>query len=458
MNSFIAVDTKHKGLVKNSSLILIAFATAFFPRILSSVGIPSFVNFLHFALVPLACGIILFTTRVKNQNQISISKALLAGLFILLGVMTTSALLNRAGLINVFVGYLLLAEPFILLLAIISVPFSAESLKKFKRWVLAFALTHLLLAFGQWFLVTFGSLYQGHMTREDNVQGVFYLTGSGHVVGASVSMSFGLYYFVSARSAPKWLRISVLVGAFYHLLLADAKQVLLVWLAAWFILILVKLNDIQATLKYVIAAILVGYTFLWCLENVAMFSAFNTWIRPELYGPDGEGTLMKTSSIRIICSYYQSFLNWLFGLGPGHTVGRLGGWMLKDYANLLQPLGATIHPASEAVWEVRRGHWLDSSFFSPFWGWVGIWGDSGFLGLGAYLYLCSIVWRRICLDDFPRFQMLTVMIYGLIFTQMEEPGYMLSVASIIGLRWQEQRIAKATRQQALHLNAQPSIY
>ncbi|MBD2359404.1 hypothetical protein H6G41_33320 [Tolypothrix sp. FACHB-123] len=29
---------------------------------------------------------------------------------------------------------------------------------------------------------------------------------------------------------------------------------------------------------------------------------------------------------------------------------------------------------------------------------------------------------------------------GLIFTLMEEPGYMLSVATLLGLRWQEQRI------------------
>jgi hypothetical protein len=35
---------------------------------------------------------------------------------------------------------------------------------------------------------------------------------------------------------------------------------------------------------------------------------------------------------------------------------------------------------------------------------------------------------------------------GFIFTQMEEPGFMLSIAFILGLAWQEQRLKKQTRQ------------
>lgn len=229
MNAQTGVYNKRDGYVKNSILILVAFATAFFPRILSAAGVPSFINFFHFAIVPLTCGIVVVKTRVTNKNQISVSIALLTALFIFLGVMTASAVLNQAGLINIFVDYMLLAEPFIVLLAIICVPFSLESLKKFRAWALGFALVHIFLAFGQWFLVTFGSLYKGVMTREDNVQGVFYLSGSGHVVGASVSMSFGLYFLISAKTAPLWIRVSILLAAFYQLLLADAKQVLLVW-------------------------------------------------------------------------------------------------------------------------------------------------------------------------------------------------------------------------------------
>ncbi len=289
------------------------------------------------------------------------------------------------------------------------------------------------------------------MQPVDNVQGVFYLTGSGHVIGASVSMSFGLYYLFSAKTAPLWLRISVFAATFLQLLFADAKQVLFVFIIAWFLLILLRLNDIKSTLQYLIAAILIGYTLNWAIYNVEAFRAFRTWIRPGLYGPDGAATLLKFAPLRIIPTFYQSPLNWLLGLGPGHTVERLGGFMLKDYSALLKPLGATIHPASQAVWDAfYQMSWLDSSFFSPFWVLAGIWGDLGFLGLGVYLYLAWIVWRRLCLDDLSRFTMLTIFVYGLIFTQLQEPGYMLSMAALIGLRWHELQINKLS--QSIELN------
>lgn len=449
---------KQQSLINNSILVLIAFATAFFPRILDSLGAPSPINFIHFAIVPLTCGIVIIKTRIRDRNQISTAKALIAGILILLSVIIASALLNKAGLINVFVSLMLLAEPFILVLAIICISMSLKTLKRFKAWMLGFACVHIFLAFAQYFLLRLGILRITDMTFNDNIQGVFYLSGSGHVVGASVSIYFALYYIVSARTVPFWIRGSIFSIAFIQLLFADAKQVLVVFLAAWLLLILTKLKDIKTALQYLIAAILIGFVLFWCIQNLEAFSAFKTWIRPELYGPEGKVTLLKSGPLRIIPSYYKSPLNWLLGLGPGHTIGRLGGWMLKDYWNLLGSLGATIHPASEAVWETVRGYWLDSSFFSPFWGWAGIWGDLGFLGLGAYLYLCSIVWRRLCLDDFSKFMILSVLLFGLIFTQMEEPGYMLTVASLIGLRWQEIQLNKRERFRLASLNRDSQEY
>ena len=434
------LNRKNKGSIQNSTLILIAFATTFFPRIIDAVGAPSTINFVHFAIVPLVCGIVLVTTQVKDRKQIFISKSLLLALLFLFGVMITSAFCNRAGIVNVLLAFMLLAEPFMLLVAIICIPISLKSLRRFKGWIISFAVVHVLLAFAQKILLSLGILSRTDMTEADNVQGVFYLSGGGHVVGASVSMSFGLYYLVSSKNIPLWIRVSAFLATFFHLLLADAKQVVVVLLLAWLLLVLIKLNDFSAAIKYLILAIIISSIFIWCVQNLELFRAFKTWIRPGLYGPDGEATLQKISSLKIIASYHESPLNWLFGLGPGHTVGRLGAWMLEKYRDILIPLGATIHPVSQKAIAVTQDTWLDSSFFSPLFGWAGIWGDIGFVGLGTYLYICSIVWRRLCLDDFSKFMMLTVMIQGFIFTQMEEPGYMLSVAVLIGLKWQEHQI------------------
>lgn len=442
MNKKLLYHKKDRGFIKSSTLLLIAFATVFFPRLLDSAGFPPIVNFIHFAIVPLASGVALLQTRTKNRNQISISKALLSGLTILLGVTTVSALVNNAGVINVFLEFMLLTEPFLFLLAIVCLPMDKTSFTQFRVWIIRFACFHIFLALAQKIFLDIGILRATTMSVvADNIQGVFYLSGGGHVVGASVSISFGIYYLASAKNSPLWLRVSVLLAAFLQLLFADAKQVLLVCLVSWFILIMINLKDIKATIQYLVAAIVLVCILLWCMQNLEIFRAFNTWIRPEIYGFDGEATRLKTASTWMISSYYKSPLNWFFGLGPGHTVGRLGGWMLPKYSNLLEPLDATIHPVSQEIWDVVWASWLgpSSSMFSPFFGWAGVWGDLGLLGLGAYLYLSFLVWHKLCLNNLSRFFVLTVFVFAFIFSQLEEPGYMLFVASLIGMRWQQNK-------------------
>jgi hypothetical protein len=455
MNKQALFLQKDKSYIQSSTLLLLAFATVFFPRLLDTLGAPSLVNFFHFFVVPFAFVVALFQTRTTNRNQISISKELLLGLFLLLGVMLASAFLNKAGFINVILNYFLLAEPFMFLLGITCIPMSPKSFERFRGWIVKFSCFHIFLALSQQVLLSVGILKATTLSvAADNIQGVFYLSGSGHVVGASVSVSFGLYYFISAKNSPLWLRFSVIFAAFLQLLFADAKQVLLVCFVSWGILILLKVKDIGKTLQYLIAAILFGCIFWWCVQNIELFRAFKIWIRPEIYGPQGEATLLKSASIRIIISHYTSPWNWLLGLGPGHTVGRLGGWMFPKYWDLLRPLGATIHPASQEVWDAVWSSWLGkaSSMFSPLFGWAGIWGNIGFLGLGAYLYLASIVWRRIAIDDFSQFSVLNVIVNGFIFSQMEEPGYMIVVAGLIALQWQQKQITKALKQRSTYIN------
>jgi hypothetical protein len=447
MNTDIQTYQKQPGNIRGLTLIAIAFATAFFPRLLSTAGAPVPINFVHFAVVPLVCGFVLAQTKVKDKQQIKTAKVLLSGLAILFGVTAASALLNGAGIINVFLDFLLLTEPFILLLSIVCIPVSYKEHKRFKNWALGFGFANLFLALAQKFLLTVNILRLTRLTIEDNVQGVFYLSNGGHVVAATVTLCFCLYYLLKSKSSPFWLRVSVVFAGLLQILFADAKQVLMVALVAWLILILCRVENIKVTIQYLIAAFLAGYAFYWCIQNLEIFRAYNTWIRPEIYGPDGDATILKTAPFHIIPTYFESPLNWLLGLGPGHTIGRLGGWMIRDYWSLLGPLKATSHPVVNVIWDTWLSSYLDSSFFSPFWGWVGIWGDLGFLGLAAFLYIWLIVWTRLCPDDFSRFIVLNVLVNGFIFTLMEEPGFMLFVAVLIGLQWQERQLAQQQRQQ-----------
>lgn len=438
---------QNKGSIKGATLILIAYATAFFPRILNSMGLPTPINFVHFAIVPLACGLVLAQTRVKNKQQISVAKSLFSSLAIFLAAIAASAALNGAALVNIILDFLLLTEHFVLLLMILCVPFSPDGLKQFRRWILGFGFSNLFLALAEKTLLDLRILKLTRLTVEDNVQGVFYLSNGGHVVSATVTLCFCLYYFVSVKTAPLWLRFLIVTAGFLQIQFADAKQVMLVAFAAWVLTILSRVKNIVLTVQYLVLAGIVISIFWWCIWNIDFFQYYRGWIRPEIYTSDGDATVLKLFPLRIIPTYFESPLNWLFGLGPGHTTGRLGGWMIRDYADLLVPLGATTNSVTQVVWKAWLSSYLDSSMFSPFWGWAAIWGDLGFVGLIAFLNIWRIVWQRLCPDSLSRFIVLNVLVNGLIFTLMEEPGLMLSVAVLIGLIWSDRQLAQQQRQQ-----------
>lgn len=438
MNLKVIPQKKRKGYIQLSTLIMLSFCSAFFPRILTLLKFPSVVNLLHLGIVPWVCGFTISKTKTRSKSQIAISKAMFFGLIILFTVMIASALLNNAGVINVIVDFLLLAEPFMLLLALVSIPMSPISFKHFRILLIYSGFINTLFAFIQRYVLNMQLGFGG----EDNIKGVFIAQGAGHVISASVALTFGLYYCVCVRNMPIWIRVAVILATFWHMLLADAKQVLLSFFLGSLLFFLTKLNNIRESLIYLSTTIVIIFILVWCTQNLPAFAAFNTWIRPEIYGTNGEATKLKFATFFIVPSYYHSFLNPWLGLGPGHTVGRLGGWMLREYADLLTPLGSTVHPASTTVWQTVAASWLgdQSSVFSPLFGWAGIWGDLGFLGLGAYLYLWSLVWFYICSDNFSKFLVFCIFAFGLVFSQMEEPGYMLYVVSLIGLQWQKNRL------------------
>lgn len=422
-------------LVRSSTLILWAIASAFFPRVLGAIGFPSAINFLHFLVVPLACGIAL--GQARSRSRILALKPILIGLVLLLLLIIASSTLNGAGAINAVLDYVLLIEPFILVLGIISLRLTSEQTHRFRLWIVRFALVNILFAMVQKFVLRLDRFSGPDGVGGDNIKGVFLHQGAGHVIGASVSMTFAVYYFAAVKKHPLWMRIAVLVGAVTQVIASDAKQVLLAFLVALMLLMATKFTNIGQAIRYMAIAGLFIALIIWAANTV--FPALNTWIRPEIYGPDGEATQLKLAGFRIIPTFYDSPLNWFFGLGPGHTIGRLGGWMLREYSALLEPLGSTTSPATGAVWAAVGASWLgnQSSMFSPLFGWAGIWGDLGLLGLAAYLYLWLALWHQLSRDDVSKYIMLTVFVFGLIFSQLEEPAYTLFVGSLLGLRWQE---------------------
>ena len=450
MDLAVVGKRKKRAIIGNVNLMLFTFATVFFPRLFSYFGAPSLINFGHLLVVPIAVGVVLATTRVKNRKQIAIVWELIFAMGIFLSTMVASALINDAGEINVFLQFMLQAQPYVFLLALVSISFSGKSLTRFRRWVLGFGLFNLILALVQSVLLPIGLYPRRGGTIADNTAGVFASsTGSaGNYVSCTISVYFALY-LMRFKSIPLWIRIAALLASLYQVYISDSKQIFLAFLLGWILLIISKSKDPTKLLMYIIPAIFLMALFWWALQNpsIGFLDTYRNWInrtfeKPEIYGLNGEATQTKLAALRIIPTYFHTPLNHFFGLGPGHTVTRLGGWMLKKYAPLLTPLGVTIHPASDEVFRIVSEGWIaqESTIFFPLFTWAGMWGDIGLVGLASYLYMGYVLWRRVCVDDFGKFMILSTAILGFILTQMEEPGHMLTVACLLALRWHDRQL------------------
>ena len=152
-----------------------------------------------FAIVPLVLGVVLFTSRPKDRKQIAISYAFLLGIFIFLVAVLASALWNNTGLINAIVSFMMLCEPFIFLLSIVCIPMSAKSITRIKQWLIWSALINFVLAAVQKPLIDAGTLYAKGLNGTDGCGGVFFPTGAGNYVSASVSVAFALYFSLMKR-------------------------------------------------------------------------------------------------------------------------------------------------------------------------------------------------------------------------------------------------------------------
>lgn len=439
--------SKKQGYISNLKLILFAFSTAFYSRIFCSIThAPSILNFAHFGTVSLALGVALGTTKTKDRKQIATARSLLSGILALLGAMLISAVVNNAGLVNVVFDFLILGEPYMFLLVIVCIHLLPTSIKQIRSWVLISALINFLLAEIQKPLLEMGIINTGGGGKDatDGVQGVFFVSGAGCYVSSGISFIVALYFLLYFRKVPIWIRVLGLIGSIHHILISDSKTVILVAMLAWLILVLSKVKNFKKMLLYITGLVIAISAFVWAAYNIEGFESYRYWFgRTDIYlDINGDGGLaVKLTGIRMVLSYYQSPLNWLFGLGPGHTLGRLGGFTINDYWNILSPLGATKHPLYDEIWKFINGNWiaLTTTLFVPLFTWAGIWGDLGWFGIGVYLYLGTVVWCRLCVNDFAKFLVLNVVIFGFFLTQMEEPGYMLFIAILIALMWHEKR-------------------
>ncbi|MEL6454974.1 MAG: hypothetical protein AAFQ40_09685 [Cyanobacteria bacterium J06623_5] len=436
-------NRRQPGYFRVSTLALLAFATLFFSRTLDALGAPSLINFAHFLFVPLASGLIIIESKVRDRKQILSAYALLSLLCLFFIVHLVSALANDAGIINVILNFLLLTEPFIMLLALVSIPLSIKRIKQLKNWVALFAFYNLFLAYFQRYVLG--------TANPDFLYGAFFSV-AGATVSAIVSLVFSVYYLISEKTQPLWVRSLILVAALWQIIISDTKLVLGSFLIGFILFSFSKINT--RTIIYIILSLFLCLFFFWAMENIEFFNAYAIWIKPELFTNfDSEFYRAKLMTFSIVPQYYDSFMDHLFGLGPGHGVGRLGGWMLEKYSHLLTPVGAT-HPypsmradiMTAAATESRNV--IGTAMYGPVFSWAGIWSDLGIVGLSSYLLIWIFIWQRYCPHDFSKYIVAATLTTGLFPGYLEEPSSMLFTTFVIGLWWHEQKsISKAASSQ-----------
>lgn len=427
----------------NINFIIFAFCLVFYGRIfITLTSAPAILVHAHFVIVPLVLGIALATATTKNPQQAMLVSSLLWGMLIFLIAILASAIWNQAGFINAVVSFMMLAEPMMFLATIVCIPMSTKSFTKLKTWLIGSVVINFLLAAAQKPLIDSGKIDGQGFNGTDGCGGVFFVSGAGNYVSASVSLAFALYFLANGKNFPLWVRVTTILAASWQLLFSDSKQLIFAYFLAWIILIIFNFKDVGKTIQLLLGIMITGLIFFWCVQNLEALNAFTAWARPDLYGQNGDAWFTKLYSVKAILAEFESPANWLFGLGPGHTVSRLGAWFMQDYAPILKPLGATTTSIGIQSRKFIDGFWLatGSSLFSPIFGWAGIWGDIGLLGLGAYMYLTSLIWQYFGVDNSLKITLLATLVLGFIFTQLEEPGYMLFLSMLLGLAWHERRL------------------
>jgi hypothetical protein len=424
MNTALLEPASHMSVIP-SRLALAVLASAWFARILVAAGCPTAVNFAHFPLLALSVTVVIATSRNRLAAE------LLAGLLCLAGVMAASALLNGAGLINVALDFLLLAEPFLLLLLMIESRWPANAIRQFRAAILLMLGLHLLMAYYQ-------RLALG--LQDDYVRGLFLSQLAGAHVAGAVAMTGGVYFGINWGGRTRLQGILFGAASVLVVVFADAKQVLVAFMGALLVLMLLRCCHLRTAAKYLLIATAAAGTLVVAAQT--FFPALMSCNNPDIAWT---GLANKLQVFPLLAQRCDNPWQWLLGLGPGHTVGRLG-WLLPDYMPLLAPLGATTSPTTHLIMNASHASWLSSvqqgsSMWSMLFSWAAILGDLGLVGTAIYTLLWTWVSKKICHNDLGRFLVLCALVFGCIFAWLEEPAYMLLVAALIALNWQEQQHA-----------------
>jgi len=405
----------------------VAVLAAAFSRLVVSTGFfPEFLNFFHYPLALVA----VLMAAAEATHRSSLARALEHGLLALLCVSLLSWMINGGQILRPFLDWLVFAEPFFIICTIVAMPPDPRTAKALWRLALAIPLVQLPLAAYQALSLGFG----------DHIQGLFMGLGAGPHVAGAVALLGAMICAARAVSAfspkarPIWLLGAALL--FLVAVLADAKQVIIGFFPALLVMLLslMRLRWTRVVVVLPALAVLILGSFSYYQPLRVVFD----WVLIS------RGAYGKVQALSIIASRLSSGVGrWFFGLGPGNSVSRVALMGLEAFVKPSSPVGLLGLRSALTTSDIRiltSSSWLFSS--SSVWSGVssllGLLGDLGLVGLGLYIWMCWRIWHRLkspagwqsCVA---RGVLLMCGLLSVMFSWLEEPGFTLPAALIVGL-------------------------
>lgn len=404
--------------MKTSKFILITVFILLLSRVFTGLGAPGILNFIAY---PLTIIVFLQCFRMNHKNR-----KIVAALTVLISIILFSGLINDLGVINIILNVLLVTSQFLLFLALVSTNWRQVSIRDFHNGLVFLFCLNVLFSYIQFFILGLTG---------DDTRGLFIGMGAGaHINGAVALLSVIYIWFTPLKN--NWLPIApytfLNIGI---ILMADAKQVVAALLVALSIMVLLNSRDFRSFLR-ITAVYLFSISGIYLL-TASNLGAFSVYLNTEIL----EAGFVQKFSIFGIIYERQNFLQLIIGLGPGQSVGRLAT-IAPDYMQYLGPLGFIGSEFTSNILLYQQNHWLSnpttgSSFFQLTFSWAGIYGDLGMLGVGAYLYILKEIYKEYCCFLYQKILIILVVVFGFVFSWLEEPAFMGLLFVISGLLWQQ---------------------
>lgn len=177
---------------------------------------------------------------------------------------------------------------------------------------------------------------------------------------------------------------------------------------------------------------------------VAVFTYYRPFQRFFDWELLSKGSLGKVMAFEIIADNASDIPGgWLFGLGPGNSISRVALMGLPGYVNPASPvymLGLTPAPATKEIWAMGYSSSVraSTSIWSGISSVLGLFGDLGLIGLFLYLWMCWKIFQvlrgRTTWEAGAAIGFLAMAgILGAAYDWLEEPGFMLYGAMMVGL-------------------------